>query len=576
VNESPSASSPGSRNNSEYPRQDPGTATRILVTRLDRSAAIFIAIFYVVLTAVTRAPFQGDTPNYIVSILDYCGGRDFFFWDFGHLLWRPGMSVLLYVTHRIVPGANVLSLLSGLMVTVNWIAGLGCILLMGRIARKFVNAPLAVLAALTLAISQVFLNYVHTGTAYVPGFFFLLLALDLGTSKPPRVSTSWRQASVFGAALALAVLLWLPYIFAFPVLLLLPLLLHGPVRKSIRYTWQATMVCAVIGLGTYGAVAAKMRLSSLAEMRAWFNLASHSIDHIGGFPRAVFGFTRSWFEMGNDGIKFRRFLVHDPFVHIPAAALLFASLWKLMLTYLFLAAVGLKLVRGSGQDRRVFVFLLLAFLPVFAFGVKWQGGDMERYIAGFPALLLAGTCALSTRPATTLRILGICFVAALLSVNLSQDLRWVRDAQDRELSILLNELGSLPKNSHLFLFPNDPLLSFISTSAITPLEHRQPLVASAFITVGSSRVTQWRQIFASTSLNAWQNKAEVWICRGLLDPVPDSRWNWVEGAEPSVGWTDVHSFFSQLQTSDVRGDFVQLSPTQANIKLLGAIGSPTH
>jgi hypothetical protein len=560
---------------SEDFRPDQDTTARILATRLDQSAAIFIAVIYVVLTAITRAPFQGDTPYYIASILKYSGGRDFLFWDFGHLLWRPGMWVLLHVTHWIVPGTKVLSLLVGFLAIVNWIAGLGCVLLMERVARRFVSAPVAILAASTLAISQVFLNFVHTGTAYVPGLFFLLLALDIANSGPPSVPRSWRRASLCGASLALAVLLWLPYILALPALFLFPIVIDGFNRESCLFTLRATVVAAAIGLVTYSFVIFKLGLSSVAEIQAWSNAASHSIDHVGGVARATFGFVRSWFEMGNVGIEFHRFLLHDPYAPVSLVSLLFAGTWKLILTYLLLGAIGLKLFRGSALDRRILLFLMLAFSPVFGFGVKWQGGDMERYIAAFPALLLAGACAMNSRPLTILKILGVTFLSALMIVNLSQDLRWVRNAQDRALSARLDSLGPVPENSYLVLFPADPLFGFVSSASVIDQGHNRPLMASWVVTPGSSHVTEWQHDFASNSLKSWQNGKEVWICRGLLDDAPESRWGWVEGADPLVSWKDIRAFFSRLQTSETRGDFVNIPSTQPNIQLLQGFVAPS-
>jgi len=86
--------------------------------------------------------------------------------------------------------------------------------------------------------------------------------------------------------------------------------------------------------------------------------------------------------------------------------------------------------------------------------------------------------------------------------------------------------------------------------------------------IGTSRVTEWRESFATNSLKAWHNHEEVWVCRGLLDSVPESRWGWIEGADSRITWLDIYGFFSRLETSEVRGDFVRMPPTQANIKLL--------
>jgi hypothetical protein len=542
-----------------------------LNTRFSNSIFVLLIGLYFAVTALTRAVFQGDTPFYVASISDYSGKPDFEFWDFGHLLWRSANWGLFQIIHRFVRSVDSTSLAFWILLSVNWLAGLGCVLLVARIARKFVSSHLAFLAALTLLISQVFLNFLHTGSAYVPALYFLLLGLQFASSKPSSATASWYKSAAVGAALAMAVLLWLPFVFALPAVFLFPIIIYGFDRESCLHTLRAILVCVVLGLGTYSLVAMKLGLSSAVEIQTWFNAASHSIDHIGGVSRAAFGFVRSWFEMGNVGRAFRRFLLHDPYAPVSAVSLILAGTWKLILTYIFLGAIALKLLFTSSQDRRMLFFLALAFLPVFAFGVKWQGGDMERYIAAFPALLLAGACAMNSHPSRAFKLLGVTFVSALTIVNLSNDLRWVQDAQDRRLSAQLDALGSIPDNSYIVFFPSDPLASFISSGSILSRGRMQPLTARWVLTVGSSHAREWRQDFASRSLKAWQNGQEVWICRGLLDEVPESRWGWVEGAEPSVPWRDIHTFFIRVRTSEIRGEFVQIPPTNANRELLQGV-----
>ena len=539
--------------------------------RLSKSMIVFLIGLYVVLALFTREVFQADTPDYIISILDYSGARDFTFWDFGHLLWRPANWALFQLIHRIFPPANNASVLFSIMVGLNWMAGLGCVLLVARVARRFASSSLAILAASTLAVSQVFLNYLHTGTAYVPGLFFLLLGLDFASSQPRQ--NSWRESIGLGISLAVAVLIWFPYVFALPALFLFPTMLNKLKRETCYCTLRALIVSAVIGFGAYGLVAVRLELWSFVDLRTWFTAASHSIDHIGGLPRAAFGFVRSWIEMGNVGTEFRRFLLNDPYAPVSLVSLIFAGTWKLLLTYVFLGAIGVKLLLGSAQERRMLLFLTLAFVPVFGFGIKWQGGDMERYLGAFPALLLAGACAMNARPPAVLKVLGVAFLGALIVVNLSSDLRWVRDAEERGMNRRLDALGPIPENSYIVFFPADPLVGFISSGSIIRPSHSRSLSASRVITIGSSHVKEWQQDFASKSLMAWQNGRGVWICRGLLDRVPESRWGWVEGAEPSVPWKDIYSFFNQVQTSEFQGDFVEVPPTPVNIQLLERVVS---
>jgi hypothetical protein len=100
-----------------------------------------------------------------------------------------------------------------------------------------------------------------------------------------------------------------------------------------------------------------------------------------------------------------------------------------------------------------------------------------------------------------------------------------------------------------------------------------PLIAGAVVKIGSSRAGEWRRDFASTALTTWNDGKAVWIFRGLLDPIPQKKWGWVEGAEPLVRWKDFREFFMQLETSAVHGEFVQLPPTPSNLKRLRALTS---
>ena len=557
----------------ELQRGSDRAAQPSLSLRFFLSPPLCLSIFYAVLTVLTVAIFQADTPDYEESVLKYSGGRDLVFWDFGHLLWRPLVWLLLQASHLSSSGMNQQLVLFRIMLGINWFAGLGCMLLIARVVRRFANARLAILMAAVLALSQAFLNYVHTGAPYVAGLFFLLLSLDIATASPGADRYSALKACFLGLALALAVLIWLPYLFAVPALLLLPTLLSGPTRSATLFVIKATAFCAVTGLLAYASVAANLHLSSLTQIRAWIAQSSHSIDHINGLPRAVYGFNTAWFNMGTDGIQFRQFLTHDPYARVSAVALLFTGLWKLAITYLLLLAVTLKLLRGSVRDRRVLGFLALTFLPVFAFGVKWQGGDMERYLAAIPAILLAAACAFEVRPRFAMKLLGAAFVFALLAVNVAADLRWVHESKSRSVSARLEALGAIPEHSYLVLLPNDPLKLFIREEAAAG--RPRPYAMDFVLDIGYSYAGEWQNIFASRSLNAWQKGGEVWICRGLLDAVPEKRWYWVEGAEPGVKWNHIHTFFGQLQLSEVRGDFAKVTFNQPNLEFLKTIRAPS-
>jgi hypothetical protein len=530
------------------------------------SAPASVVALYCALSAITRGVFQGDTPYYIGSILTYAGGRDLAFWDFGHLLWRPAVWALVHAIHPFLSSTNAMFLASAAMAGINWMAGLGSVLLFASLVKRFASVGPTILATAALIMSQAFLNYIHSGTPYIPGLFFLLLGLNLATSRSSR--TDWANSLACGLAFAAASLLWLPYIFALPASVLLPVITAGLNRERCLYVLRAGVVAGTMSAVTYGIVALRLGLSSAAEFRLWFDLASHSIDHIRGFPRATFGFVRSWFEMNNYGTELRRFFIHDPYASVRLVSLLSTGMLKILVTYLFLGAIVFKLLRGSPLERRMLFFATLIFVPVFSFGVCWQGGDMERYLGVLPVLLMAGACAMSCRPSPHLRVLGIVFLSALTITNLTRDLRWVRNAEDRELAARLTVLDSVPENSYIVLFPADPLFELIAFKSIDPNSKAKHLTARSVADIGTSHVIEWREIFASNSLAAWEQNRQVWICRGMLDDVPARRWGWIEGIDPLVSWQEISDFFRHLQTSHNRGEFVQLLPTQTNIAVL--------
>ena len=58
---------------------------------------------------------------------------------------------------------------------------------------------------------------------------------------------------------------------------------------------------------------AHLHLFRLQDLLTWISTASHGVDHIRGVSRAVFGFARSFVNMGRDGLLYKRFLLHDPY-----------------------------------------------------------------------------------------------------------------------------------------------------------------------------------------------------------------------------------------------------------------------
>src|SRR6266550_6632519 len=64
-------------------------------TTLPRSAwrpligGALCVLLYLLAAFFTGSYFMGDTVDYAQAIVAHAAGRDYFFWEFGHLLWRP-------------------------------------------------------------------------------------------------------------------------------------------------------------------------------------------------------------------------------------------------------------------------------------------------------------------------------------------------------------------------------------------------------------------------------------------------------------------------------------------------------
>src|SRR5450631_238832 len=128
---------------------------------------------YALVSYFTGAYFMADTVDYVASVCNHDFGKGNSLFEFGHLFWRPIAWVLLHTAGPLIQsftGADSKTQLTYLLVSVNWLAGLICILLLLGVLRRFLIRPMiANLAALALLFSNAFLNYIHSGTSYIPG-----------------------------------------------------------------------------------------------------------------------------------------------------------------------------------------------------------------------------------------------------------------------------------------------------------------------------------------------------------------------------------------------------------------------
>jgi hypothetical protein len=212
-----------------------------------RDMAAPVAV-YVVLTAwLTDAFYMGDTSFYATMVANIAGGKsyqlweasgNYSLWDFGHLLWRPlGVATfpLLRPLAQLSVGSDLNPAAVYALVALNWLAGLSSVVLMHLLLRRVCGRAWVVRVTLVAFIfAQAFLNYTQTGCSYVPGLALLLLGLYLLVREGERAERPWRTATLAGLALALAVGLWVPYLWAVPAIVCAPLVLYDWRRPQLR------------------------------------------------------------------------------------------------------------------------------------------------------------------------------------------------------------------------------------------------------------------------------------------------------------------------------------------------------
>jgi hypothetical protein len=562
-----------------------------------RTQSLVPLIAYALATWLTNARIMGDTVYYVDSILRVrAGGQKFSYWEplgnysffeFGHLLWRPFgylVAVLCEPLAGVFGGAAATdgrARVTLVLVGINWLAGLACVLLwQGLLRRLRVSGWASVAATISLICAHGFLNFAQTGSSYIPALASLLLGMYVLARAGARVEAGsvWPAALLAGGALGCAVGFWFLFALAIPAALLLPLIFFGDERRRRLLIAATAVSCAAFVLSMYlFVVMLGLGITDVATFKAWVVSSSHGLANNRGVPQVVLGLARSFIEIGNDHLIFKRFLLRDPYNVVSLFDLFRLSLWKLGLFYLAFAAVVFALLRERAGGWRVLALFGLSGAPVLAFAGLWQGTPTERYLPFYPAFFLALAYALRSgararwvRPVVlAFMVLSVVSNLSALSVRRLNRVPEAVTARTRELmpllkpqSIVVEVLEEL--NELQWAYPLHPL-------------NRVLRVYSA-ISLGATNTAEWREDFARQTLLVWRDGGDVWLSKRVLEPRPRAESSWVEGADPRVRWTDIPAFFSQLEAGQTTGDrdgFVLVARTPRNEQFLSALAAQT-
>jgi hypothetical protein len=169
------------------------------------------------------------------------------------------------------------------------------------------------------------------------------------------------------------------------------------------------------------------------------------------------------------------------------------------------------------------------------------------------------------------------FVIVAAAVNVSAMAKSTLDRQQEAVTQRIAELlpRLTPGSRVVVVHWQDDLVNFNRSFPFNRINRAGDLAFYSLLTLGTSDVLGWRQDFATAALSTWSRGGDVWISKRALNARPLSEWNWVEGSDERVSWSDVYDFFKPFVVSDpVGGDdgFVRLARDPQNHDRLVSVG----
>jgi hypothetical protein len=561
------------------------------------AAAAFAGIYLVTIPETTA-----DTVVYVGQILTYyqrgSAASPVLLWEFGHLIWRPLGYGLWRACRPLLSfwaGDNPQLEITLALMGVNIIAGLLLILVLLLLTRRLgLGERAAVAVTASCLLCSTILNYIHSGMSYNLGLVAQMAALLIllkAVQPEPRATLF---AVVSGGLLALSVCLWFPYVLTVPAVLLGGLILAPTIQvsswKPTHERWRivavATMTTTVVGLTFFGIGAAIAGITTYAQFKQWIVNSAHGVAPDRRLIRLPAGVTRSFFQMGFDGLVMKRFTFGDPYAPVSLAGFVSASLWKVAVVFATAAGVFFSLVRRR-EAWPALAVVLCGVLPTVGFAVfLFDTSEPARYEPAYPSLIV-GICAvlLLGNKARVTRILLICCAGLMILVNLrayAWNLRLEASKSGERAMLVHKHTGN--NGVALITSFRDPLSTYIQKHPFSPLNRQGGLPVADVIEPGTIQLPQWRSQAACRMLRAWDSGGEVWVSDRLMAPRPKAEWNWVEYDDRRVRWIDLPTFFSSFETDSHDGDadgFFRVARTPHNRENLlrtcaGSTASPEH
>jgi hypothetical protein len=457
------------------------------------------------------------------------------------------------------------------LTALSWFAGLVCVVCIHSLVRRISSRMwIANVVSLAFVFTQTVLNWAQAGSAYVPGLALLLVGFHILITRRSGLVRQRLVSVLAGAALGGAVCLWVPYLLAVPAAVFAPLCLYGFTRDRFRFALHASIAFAIFTGAAYLAVVAGLGFHTVNEVKAWIASSGHGIDYFGA-KRMVFGFARSFINMGNDGLLFKRYLLADPFNPVSLTELFGAALWKLGLFYLFFASFVFTLFRSPASKRILILFLVNA-VPVLGLAFFFASSEPERYLPLYPMLFIAISSCLSG-PSRIFKTSAFVICAVMVAANLAAMARpALHHKQQAALSRIRDLLPRLDDRAIVFAVTyQDDLVVFNRTYPFDPINRSGRLHLSALVSPGTSWNLHWREDFAARALTTWRAGGATWLSKRAFSQRPRAEWNWAEGDDRRVSWKDFPLLCNQFDIGeDVGGPdgFVRIVSSPKNEQFL--------
>jgi 4-amino-4-deoxy-L-arabinose transferase-like glycosyltransferase len=509
----------------------------------------------------TEPAYLADTGRYMTEIMNHRAhllpSSQDPFWDFGHPAWRPLINLLFDGAGRTIQtvrGGDARQALAWLMIAINIVSTLVAVFFLWLFLKKHTNALAAWVASAAFLCTNALLDFSRSGSPYVPGLACVIVALWLTQLAAARQPKGLFMAAAFaGLSLGAAVVLWVPFIFSIPAVILYAVFgSKYPARRDLKLAALIVTFCGLAIAVTYSFVIQQRQIRSFASLKSWIASASNEASQTDRLKRAVSGVPRSFLDLGDDTLLLKRYVFHDPYTRVGLVQILFAAgTIKLLLFYLYAGAIVWVLWRRP-DERGILLLLAVAALSVLVFAViLFEPGGPEKYMPAYPFFFLAAAVALQAGGGTyrTMRwLMAVFLVVVLCAGNIYAKAGSRRTEAYRAFLERKQSLDAQARRGDMVAVISfwDPLYR-LPALRLLDSQAQPDFWVYDVIEVASTRVFHWRQEFAAQALARWSQGKQVWLSTRLLADTPLPEWKWVEGDTGRVKWSEVRDFFRPIE-----------------------------